>query len=85
MKETYVRRIAEVQLEDPILVEGLPGVGHVGKLVAEHLIEELAAEKIMDIYSPHFPPQVLVMPDGTVKQVRNEIYAYKGNGHQSGR
>jgi uncharacterized protein (TIGR00162 family) len=80
MKETYVRRIAEVQLEDPILVEGLPGVGHVGKLVAEHLIEELAAEKIMDIYSPHFPPQVLVMPDGTVKQVRNEIYAYKGNG-----
>ncbi|MBN1323130.1 MAG: proteasome assembly chaperone family protein [Methanotrichaceae archaeon] len=65
----------EVELEAPIMIEGLPGVGHVGKLVAEHLIEELKAEKIMEIYSPHFPPQVLVLEDGTVKQVRNEIYA----------
>jgi uncharacterized protein (TIGR00162 family) len=79
MKETLVKRLKEVQLENPILIEGLPGVGHVGKLVAEHLIEELNAEKIMEIYSPHFPPQVLVLNDGTVKQVRNEIYAYKGS------
>ncbi|MHC1630820.1 MAG: proteasome assembly chaperone family protein [Methanotrichaceae archaeon] len=78
MKETIVRRIKDVLLKDPILVEGLPGVGHVGKLVAEHLIEELDAEKIIEIYSPHFPPQVLVQEDGTVKQVQNEIYAYHG-------
>ncbi len=75
MKETVVRKIMEIELEAPIMIEGLPGVGHVGKLVAEHLIEELGAEKIMEIYSPHFPPQVLVLEDGTVKQVRNEIYA----------
>jgi len=79
MKETMVRRIKEVQLKDPILVEGLPGVGHVGKLVAEHMVEELKAEKIMEIYSPHFPPQVMVQEDGTIKQVRNEIYAYQGS------
>lgn len=78
MKKTLVRRLKEVSLDSPILVEGLPGVGHVGKLVAEHLIEELKAEKIIEIYSPHFPPQVLVQADGTVRQVRNEIYAYKG-------
>jgi len=78
MKETVVRRIKDVQLKDPVLVEGLPGVGHVGKLVAEHLVEELKAEKIMEIYSPHFPPQVMVLEDGTIKQVRNEVYAYKG-------
>lgn len=78
MRETTIRKIKDVQLQKPIMVEGLPGVGHVGKLVAEHLIEELKAEKIMEIYSPHFPPQVIVQEDGTVKQVRNEIYAYKG-------
>jgi uncharacterized protein len=78
MKETFIRRIREVALKDPILVEGLPGVGHVGKLVADHLVEELHAEKIIEIYSPHFPPQVMVKDDGTIKQVRNEIYAYKG-------
>ena len=78
MKETVIRRIKEVSLKGPILVEGLPGVGHVGKLVADHLVEELKADKIIEIYSPHFPPQVMVQDDGTIKQVRNEIYAYKG-------
>ncbi|MDD1740145.1 MAG: PAC2 family protein [Methanothrix sp.] len=78
MKETTVVRIKEVALNNPILVEGLPGVGHVGKLVADHMVEELDAEKIMEIYSPHFPPQVMVNPDGTIRQVRNEIYAYRG-------
>jgi len=78
MKETLVRRLKEVPLKDPIMVEGLPGVGHVGKLVADHMVEELNAEKTLEVYSPHFPPQVMVKDDGTVKQVKNEIYAYKG-------
>jgi len=82
MKETLVRRIKDVSLKDPILVEGLPGVGHVGKLVADHMVEELKAEKIIEIYSPHFPPQVMVSENGTVKQVGNEIYAYKGKDGQ---
>ncbi len=82
MKETFIRRMKDVALKDPILVEGLPGVGHVGKLVADHLVEELHAEKIIEIYSPHFPPQVMVKDDGTIKQVRNEIYAYKGRDGQ---
>jgi len=75
VKETTVIQLKDVKLERPIMVEGLPGVGHVGKLVAEHMVEELNAEKIIEIYSPHFPPQVLVADDGTVKLVRNEVYA----------
>jgi len=78
MKETLVHRVREMTLENPIMVEGLPGVGHVGKLVADHLVEELQAEKIIEIYSPHFPPQVMVKKDGTIRQVRNEIYARQG-------
>jgi hypothetical protein len=78
MKETLVFRIKDVDLTDPIMVEGLPVVGHVGKLVADHMVEELHAEKIIEIYSPHFPPQVMVKEDGTIKQVKNEIYARRG-------
>lgn len=78
MKETLVIHTKEVTLKDPIFVEGLPGVGHVGKLVADHMVEELKAEKIIEVYSPHFPPQVMVKEDGTIRQVRNEIYAYHG-------
>ena len=78
MKETLVFRIKDIELVDPIMVEGLPGVGHVGKLVADHMVEELNAEKVIEIYSPHFPPQVMVKEDGTIKQVKNEIYARRG-------
>src|SRR3990170_5983739 len=80
MNTTTIIRTKTPRLKNPILIEGLPGVGHVGKLVAEHMVEELGAKKIMEIYSPHFPPQVLVEDDGTIKLVRNELYAYKSKG-----
>ncbi|MDY6964939.1 MAG: proteasome assembly chaperone family protein [Halobacteriota archaeon] len=76
MEEVEIVTVKDVSLKNPILIEGLPGVGHVGKLVAEHMIDELDAEKIIDIYSSHFPPQVLVMEDGTVRLVQNEIYSW---------
>jgi len=72
--KTTVIRFKKVKVKNPVLIEGLPGVGHVGKLVAEHIIEELNGEKILEIISPHFPPQVIVRPDGTVKLVNNELY-----------
>jgi hypothetical protein len=62
------------KLEEPIFVEGLPGIGNVGKLAAEHLIDELGATKFAEIISKHFPPQVLVMDGGVVKMVNNEMY-----------
>ncbi|MDO9517321.1 MAG: proteasome assembly chaperone family protein [Methanosarcinaceae archaeon] len=80
MKENKIVRLKDdIKLNNPILLVGLPGVGHVGKLVAEHLIEELNAEKIIEIYSPHFPPQVLVNDDSTIKLVNNEIFSCKAN------
>tara|TARA_B100001123_G_C15248537_1_gene1001897 strand:+ start:242 stop:1000 length:759 start_codon:yes stop_codon:yes gene_type:complete len=72
--------IEKVKLNDAILLEGLPGVGNVGKLAATHLIEELNAKKCMEIYSSHFPPQVLIDDDGIVKLVNNELYYYEGKG-----
>jgi uncharacterized protein (TIGR00162 family) len=56
------------------MIIGLPGVGHVGKFVADHLTEVLKSEKIADIYSVHFPPQVLVQEDSTIKLVGNHLF-----------
>ncbi|HVN66482.1 MAG TPA: proteasome assembly chaperone family protein [Methanomicrobiales archaeon] len=61
-----------------ILIEGLPGIGHVGKLVAEHMIEELHAVKVAEIYSLHFPPQVIIGPDGVARLARNEVFLHEG-------
>src|SRR5665647_3624047 len=72
-QSTLVRLKNDLELKKPILVVGLPGVGLVGKLVAEHLVDELEAEKVMEVYSPHFPPQVLVNKDCTVRPVSNII------------
>ncbi len=67
-------------LRDPILVEGLPGVGNVGKLAAEHLVDQLKAKKFIEMYSKFFPPQVLVSDDGTIKLVNNEMFYLKREG-----
>ncbi len=70
------------KVEKPILVEGLMGVGHVGLLAADHLIEELKLEKIANVYSPHFTepfspkdtPGVNYTEEGTVELHKNEIF-----------
>ena len=62
------------KLKDPIFVEGLPGVGNVGKLAAEHLVDQLKAVKFVEMFSKYFPPQVLVTDSGTIRLVSNELY-----------
>jgi uncharacterized protein (TIGR00162 family) len=72
--------VEEPQFDGPVLVEGLPGVGNVGKLAAEHLLDQLKATKFADIYSSYFPPQVVVDDDGVIKLVNNELYYSKADG-----
>nr|WP_232210824.1 proteasome assembly chaperone family protein [Methanothermococcus okinawensis] len=64
-------------MKDAVLIEGLPGIGHVGRIAAEHLIHEFNGEKILEIYCDDFPPQVLVNNDGTVDFMNNEVYIIK--------
>ena len=76
MDEFDIEAPADPDLESPVLVEGLPGVGHVGKLAAEHLLEEFDAELIRRVYSEHFPPQVTV-EDGRTTLAAAEVYAVR--------
>ncbi|WP_132057474.1 proteasome assembly chaperone family protein [Halorussus amylolyticus] len=75
MDELDIEVVADPELRDPVLVEGLPGVGHVGKLAAEHLLEEKESEVVRRVYSEHFPPQITVGDDGTTELVCAEIHA----------
>ena len=58
----------------------MPGIGNVGKLVAEHLRRELKAERIGTIYSPHFPHQAVMMKSGRLRLVSNMVYLVKAKG-----
>lgn len=62
------------RLRDPVFIEGLPGVGNVGKLAAEHLVDQLKAIKFAEIFSKYFPPQVLVNDYGVIRLVSNEMH-----------
>lgn len=78
MKTVNVKYIdKKPKLKNPILIEGLPGIGNVGKLAVEHLIEVTKAEKFAELYSKDFPPQVFINSDGTIKLVNNEFYYLK--------
>ncbi|ABR55818.1 proteasome assembly chaperone family protein [Methanococcus aeolicus] len=78
MVKITTKKIMDIEpLKDAILIEGLPGIGHVGLITAEHIIHEFKGEKFMELYCDDFPPQVLVNPDGTVSSMNIEFYAVK--------
>ncbi len=77
MENIIIKYIEKPKLQKPIFVEGLPGIGNVGKLAAEHLKDELKGKKFADLYSKHFPPQVVVQDDGLVRLVDHEFYYVK--------
>ncbi|WP_436923972.1 proteasome assembly chaperone family protein [Halosimplex amylolyticum] len=74
MDEYEREALASPDLDEPVLVEGLPGVGHVGKLAVEHLLEEIDSELVERVHSTHFPPQVSV-EDGRTELASAEFHA----------
>ncbi len=62
-------------LEAPVLIEGLPGVGLVGKLATDHLLAELEGDPLRRVYSTHFAPGIAVDEDGTAELPSLTIHA----------
>ncbi|MBS7654922.1 proteasome assembly chaperone family protein [Candidatus Bathyarchaeota archaeon] len=61
---------------NPIIIEGLPGLGSVGKIVASYLISQLKAKKIAELYSPYFPHYALVDEYGVARLPKITFYYY---------
>ncbi len=54
-----------LSLENPIIVEGFPGIGLVGNIASQHLIDELDMEYIGSMESRYFPP-IAVLFNGII-------------------
>jgi uncharacterized protein len=67
----------KLKLKNPVFIEGLPGIGNVGKIVADFLIDELNAKKIYDIFSYSFPHSVFVNEDNLIELPSISIYHKK--------
>ena len=67
-------------LNKPIFIEGLPGLGNVGKIAADFLIEELKATKLYSFFSYKFPHSVFVGENNLVEMPKIELYYKKFGG-----
>jgi proteasome assembly chaperone (PAC2) family protein len=74
MDRPYLRMLSTPKLEKPIVVQGLPGFGNVGKIAAHLLIKFSDAKLFAELYSPSFPDYVSC--DSGISQLpRYEFYA----------
>ena len=67
----------EITLNQPVVVVGLPGIGHVGKLVADFIIQEMKPKKMMTFLSPTFPHSVFINEKNLVELPEIRMYGLK--------
>ena len=70
-----IRKIAEYNLKDAVLIDGFPSVGLVGTIVANFLINTLKLEQIGVIDSHKFPP-ISIVKEG---EPHNPMRLYAGD------
>ncbi len=77
MEKILIKQFKKPKLNTPMLIGGLPGIGNVGKIAAEYIVDKLKMQKLMEIFSEYFPPQVFVSEEGVTYLVRNSVYYKK--------
>lgn len=63
--------------KDAIFIEGLPGIGNVGKIAVDYLIEKLEAKKVGTLFSRTLPNSVFVNEDNLVQLPAIEVFHIK--------
>ena len=71
---TQINIEQDLDVENPVFIEGLAGIGHIGKTTVAYLADHLEAERVGELYSHHFPPYTIVKDNKTVDLLRNDIY-----------
>jgi uncharacterized protein (TIGR00162 family) len=66
-----------ISLDDPVLIEGLPGIGFVANIAALHLIQELKAKLLAEIHSSFFQDFTFTDQEGALRAPVNELYYHK--------
>jgi len=65
------------ELNDPVLIEGLPGIGFVANIAALHLIKEFKAKLFAEIVSASFQDFAVTTGDGGASSPINKLYYCK--------
>jgi len=72
-----INELDKAKLNSPVMICGLPGSAFVGKFGLDHLVSDLPALPLAEIYADGFPPQMMIKDDGTATLLRTELYYWK--------
>lgn len=75
--DVKVNYLEKPKLKNPVLVEGLPGVGGVGRIAVYYIVEKLKAKKFAELTSSYFFPLVLISPEHEITTLKLEFFYYK--------
>lgn len=73
-----IKVLEEPRLREPVLIEGLPGIGFVANIAAMHMIRELKARKFAVITSSSFQDFAMTVEGGGIRTPINELYECAG-------
>ena len=72
-----VQSYEKPKLNNPVLIEGLPGIGFVANIAALHLIHELNAKLFAEITSSSFQDLAVTTEKGGTRSPINQLYYHK--------
>ncbi len=65
------------RVKDATLLVGMPGIGLIGKIVADYLINKYKAKPLYDLYSPYFPQHMFMTKEATLKPIKATLYLFR--------
>jgi len=74
MERTTINIEQEPKVENPVFIEGLAGIGHIGRNTVSYIADQTGAKKFGEIKSHHFPPHTVINDDATVEVIKNKLY-----------
>lgn len=70
----FVKKLGKATIKDPILIEGLPGMGNVGKIAVDFIIDSLKARKIYELFSYDLPHCVFINKENMMELPMINVY-----------
>lgn len=64
-------------LNNPVLIEGLPGIGFVANIAVLHMIQEFKATRFAEVRSSTFQDLAITTETGSTRSPINELYYHK--------
>ncbi len=70
----FVKQLEKAPIKNPVLIEGLPGMGNVGKIAVDFIIDALKARKIYELFSYDLPHCVFINKDNLIELPSISVY-----------